>query len=155
MFDSHRRTIRHILDSEIARAERFHFAVGVLVLEVADDVPRGVHPLVPGETLDVEHLQRYVRRYDVVKRTDVRRYTILLPQTLAGDGPRAVRARLLRIAEERGWGHIAIGVACHPQDGATSAELMRVAATNAQTESQGHNVRDDGDSSSPTAASAA
>jgi hypothetical protein len=61
MLDSHRRTIRHIRDSEIAGAERFHFAVGVLVLEVAEDVPRGVHRVVPSETPDVEHLERCVR----------------------------------------------------------------------------------------------
>ncbi len=134
MFDSRRRTIRHVLDSEIARAERFHSAVGVLVLQVAEAVPRGVHRVVPGKTLDVEHLRQCVRRYDVVQRTDVRRYTILLPQTLAGDGPRTVRARLLRIAEEGGWGHITIGVGCYPMDGSTGAELIRVATTNAQIE---------------------
>jgi len=90
---------------------------------------------VPGKTLDVEHLRQCVRRYDVVQRTDVRRYTILLPQTLAGDGPRTVRARLLRIAEEGGWGHITIGVACYPMDGSNGAELIRVATTNAQVKS--------------------
>jgi hypothetical protein len=118
-----------------ARAERFHFAVGALLLEVAEEVPRGVHRVVPGETLDVEHLERYVRSYDVVEKTDVHRYTILLPQTLAGDGPRAVRARLLRIADQRGWGRVTIGVACHPMEDSTGVELIRVAAANCGSES--------------------
>lgn len=131
-----RRRIRHIIDAEIAGAERLHYAIGVLVLEVAEEVPRGVHRAVPGETLDVEHLRRWIRRSDVVERSDLRRYTILLPRTLAGDGPRAVRARLLRIAEERGWGAINIGVACHPMDGSTGAELIRAAVADGGIESE-------------------
>lgn len=127
LFESSRRTIKRVLEREIERADRYYYAMGLLILELSESIPRGVHRFLPGTTIDVEHLERHLRRYDVVVKTDVRRYTALLPQTAAADGTVAVRRRLEKVAQEQGWGEVRIGVATYPQDGRTADELLQAA----------------------------
>lgn len=85
-----------------------------------------MHRFLPGMTVDVEHLELHLRKYDVVVKTDVRRYTVILPQTGAVDGPEAVRRRLEKVTQEQGWGVVRIGVATYPHDAQTAEELLQV-----------------------------
>lgn len=119
--------IKKAITSEIARAERFSSRVGILILEVRESVPRGVHYLVPGVTMNVEHISKHLRKYDTVLKVRRRRYTLLLPEAETMDAPSIVKKRIEKIAEENKWGDVNIGIATYPEDGETPEELLRKA----------------------------
>ncbi len=133
IFGSRRRRIRQALEIEIGRAKRFNYHVGVLILEVAETVSRGVHDHLPGVTVNVKHFRSLLREYDMVIRTNLRRYTVVLPHLEASESAPLVRDRLLATAHSQDWGAINIGLAIFPQDGVTPRELLQAAERNLTT----------------------
>lgn len=124
MFTSRRNKIKKMLDSEINRALRFEFSVGILELEVKEKFASGVHHLLPGATINVESLRSQLRAYDHVESTSVRRYTVMLPSIKTLDDAEIVRKRLSRTAEQESWGAVNIGIAVYPYDGSTAEEIL-------------------------------
>jgi hypothetical protein len=120
-----RRNAKKELHRELSRAQRFGGGVGVVLVEMPDAVPRGVHGLLPGETVGVERLEGQVRHYDMVTRTDLRRYTIILPSLSLDGDVHMVKDRIRLTASEEHWGPVRIGVATYPADGDQPAELLK------------------------------
>lgn len=112
---------------EMSRADRFHYNVGFLMLELNEAIPRGVHKFLPGKTVYVEHLKKGVRQYDVVMQTAVRRYSVILPGVTAAEVPSVIKKRFLGIASEQGWGKMGLGVAIYPIDVNDPAKLITLA----------------------------
>jgi hypothetical protein len=127
MFDSGRARIIKSLDLEIARSKRFRNYIGVLLLDVAETTPRGVHQHLPGITVNVKHFRNLLREYDVVVKTRLRRYTVILPQLDAGESAHLVKDRILFTSRLQEWGAVNVGIAIYPVNGLTSKELLKAA----------------------------
>jgi GGDEF domain-containing protein len=125
MFGSPGGRIRRALDAEINRARRFSYHVGVLILDVSDTTPRGVHDHLPGLTVNVKRVRNLLREYDVVIKTQLRRYTVILPHLDQSESAHVVKDRLLQTAQEQNWGPINVSVAIFPEHGLNSRDLMR------------------------------
>ncbi|MFH1861993.1 MAG: diguanylate cyclase [bacterium] len=127
MFFSQKRTIKKALDREINRAKRFRYFVGILIVDVSEMTPRGVHRFLPGVTVSVRHIRSLLRNYDVVMRTKLRRYTVILPHLEASESARVVRNRILLTARLQDWDSVNVGVAIFPEHGTSSSDLIKAA----------------------------
>ncbi|MBU0517752.1 hypothetical protein KKA00_01215 [bacterium] len=127
MFNSGRRRAIKSLDVEISRAKRFGYYVGILLLDVDASIPRGVHKDLPGVTVNVEHIRNLLREYDIVFKTKLRRYTVILPHLEEGESARVVRDRLKFTSWIKEWGSVNIGIAIYPVQGQSSKELFKAA----------------------------
>ena len=130
---SPRRLLKKNLTSEIGRAKRFNHKTGLLIVDVKNAVPRGVHYFLPGRTVDVESFQNKLREYDHVIKISYRRYKVILSQITADDNPESIKERILKIAEENNWGDIRIGVSVYPRDGDTADSIIKAAQENLET----------------------
>ena len=128
----HYKKIRKLLDSEINRAQRFEYSIGLLELEVKDKFSEGVHHMLPGTTLNVEMLKGQLRSYDHVENTNVRRYTVMLPNIATLDDVEIVRKRIRRTAEHERWGAVNIGIAVYPFDGENADAILKKALADLQ-----------------------
>lgn len=127
MSNSGRRSAIKSLDIEISRAQRFGYYVGVLLLEVDAGVPRGVHIDLPGITVNVETIRQMLREYDIVVKTKLRRYTVILPHLEERESARIVRDRLKFTSWIKDWGEVNIGIGIYPTQGQTSKDLLKAA----------------------------
>lgn len=125
MFGSAGGRIRSALDAEINRAKRFTYHIGVLIVDVADSTPRGVHDYLPGMTVNVRHVRSLLREYDVVIKTQVRRYTVILPHLDLSESAHVVKNRILDTARDQNWGSVNVGVAIFPEHGLNCRDLLR------------------------------
>jgi len=132
MADFHKRHIRKALDLEISRAKRFQYYIGILILDVAETTPRGIHKSLPGITVNIRHFRSILRDYDTVVKAKLRRYSVILPHLDEGESARLVRDRILFTARLHDWGAVNIGVAIFPEDGTTSRELIKAAEKDLQ-----------------------
>ena len=124
-----RRKILKSLSIELNRAKRFGYYVGVLLVDVAEVIPRGIHKHLPGLTINVHHFKSLLRDYDIVIKTRLRRYTVILPQLAEGESASVVKDRIKFTSWLKDWGPINVGVAIYPINGATSRELLKAAKT--------------------------
>jgi len=124
MFGSRQKKLEKLLNGEINRAQRFEYSIGLLELEVKEKFSEGVHHLLPGTTLDVEHIKSQLRSYDHVENTDVQRFSVMLPNIDHLEDVEMVRKRIKQTAEEERWGAVNIGIAVYPFDGETAAEII-------------------------------
>ena len=124
MFGSRQKKLEKLLNGEINRAQRFEYSIGLLELEVKEKFSEGVHHLLPGTTLDVEHIKSQLRSYDHVENTDVQRFSVMLPNIDHLEDVEMVRKRIKQTAEEERWGAVNIGIAVYPFDGGTAAEII-------------------------------
>jgi hypothetical protein len=127
MFSSRLKKIEKLLDGEINRAQRFQYCVGILELEVSHKHSEGIHHLLPGTTLEVEHIRSKIRAYDHVEKTNVRRFTVMLPNIFHLQDAEIVRKRILNTAQKENWGTVNIGIAVYPFDGDNSQEILKKA----------------------------
>lgn len=134
MFGSHLSKLKKLLTSEINRAERFQYSIGIMELEVKENISNGVHHLLPGTTLDVEHISSKFRSYDHVEKTAARRYTVMLPNISTFEETEIVRLRTLETAASENWGTVNIGIAVYPFDGENAEEILNKAMKNMQVE---------------------
>ncbi len=134
MFASKIARLQKLLSSEINRAQRFQYCIGVLELEIPEKKADGAHHLLPGTTLDVEHISSKFRAYDHVERTDALRYTVMLPSLNSLDEVKIVRKRIKEIAAGENWGAVNIGIAVYPFDGETAEEILLKARDKLQPE---------------------
>ncbi len=133
MFNMRKKKIRKSLDIEINRAKRFGYYVGVLLVDVAESTPRGVHKHLPGFTVYVRHFRSLLREYDIVLKTKLRRYTVILPHLEAGESAGVVKDRIKFTSWTRDWGSVNIGIAIYPTDGKSSKELIQTAENDLKT----------------------
>ncbi len=127
MFGLKKRKLRKHLESEISRAKRFGYYIGVLLVDVAESTPRGVHKHLPGVTIYVQHFRSLLREYDIVVKTKLRRYTVILPHLNEGESANIVRERIRFTSWIKDWGAVNIGIAIFPTHGNTSRELLKIA----------------------------
>lgn len=127
---SPKRMMKNNLAAEISRAERYNHKTGLLIVDVKSGVPRGVHYFLPGRTIDVETIQNKLRGHDQVIKMNFRRYKVILSQIAADDNPEKIKERLLKVAEEKGWGDARIGVSSYPRDGQTADDIIKAAEKN-------------------------
>lgn len=119
--------IHRALDLEISRANRFGYYIGVLLLDVSETTPRGVHKHLPGLTVSVRHFRSLLRDYDIVVKAKLRRYSVILPHLNEGESANLVRDRIQFISRTQEWGPVNVGVAIFPEHGTTSRELLKAA----------------------------
>jgi len=124
MFGSRQKKLEKLLNGEINRAQRFEYSIGLLELEVKEKFSEGVHHMLPGTTLEVEHIKSQLRSYDHVENTDVQRFSVMLPNIDHLEDVEMVRKRIKQTAEEERWGAVNIGIAVYPFDGETAAEII-------------------------------
>lgn len=122
-----KKMIRKNLEAEISRAERYKHKTGLLILDVKNGVPRGIHYFLPGRTIDVESIQNKLRGHDQIVKMNFRRYKVILSQIAADDDPEKIKDRLIEVAKEKKWGDIRIGVSSYPRDGQTAEDIIEVA----------------------------
>ena len=127
LYMSPEKVMKKNLSTEINKAGRYKQKTGLLILEVKSGVPRGVHYFLPGRTIDVETIQSKLRGHDQVIKMNFRRYKVILSQIVADDNPENIKERLLKVAEEKGWGNVRIGVASYPRDGETTNNIIKAA----------------------------
>lgn len=139
MLNTTRRRIRKFLTTEIGRARRFGYYIGILLLDVAESTPRGVHNHLPGITVTVQHFRNMLRNYDVVIKTKLRRYFVMLPHLQENESAAVVKDRILTTARLKNWGPVNVGVAIYPTNGKTSKELLKAAERDLQRTSEGEN----------------
>jgi len=96
-------------------------------LEVDAGVPRGVHIDLPGITVNVETIRQMLREYDIVVKTKLRRYTVILPHLEERESARIVRDRLKFTSWIKDWGEVNIGIGIYPTQGQTSKDLLKAA----------------------------
>ncbi len=126
-FSSMRRhSTKNILTSEINRAHRFNYEVGVLVVEITGSPKKGIHKLLPGVPLSLESFIPRLRNYDYAERSSFHRYTIFLPQT-GIRGAEAVVDRMRELASNMGWVDVKMGAAFFPEDGDDAEVLLKQA----------------------------
>ncbi|TKJ38555.1 hypothetical protein CEE37_12380 [candidate division LCP-89 bacterium B3_LCP] len=127
------RRVRKSLNGEIVRAARFGYYIGILLLDVAETTPRGVHKHLPGITVNVHHFRSMLRQYDVIYKTKLRRYFVMLPNLHESDSAHTVKDRIQFTSRMQEWGPINIGIAIFPTDGKSSRELLRAAERDLET----------------------
>jgi hypothetical protein len=127
MFGLGQGRVQKALELEISRAKRFGYHVGVLILDVAESTPRGVHKSLPGLTVEVKHIRDLLRDYDTVMKTKLRRYSVILPHLGAGESAHLVRDRILFTSRLQEWGPVNVGIAIYPDNGASARDLLRFA----------------------------
>lgn len=127
MTGTQRRRVLKALDVEINRAKLFHYYFGILILDVAETIPRGVHKHLPGVTVSVSHIQSLLRDCDAVTKTSLRRYAVILPHLEAGESADLLRDRIQFTARLHNWGTVNVGIAIFPEDGLVSRDLLRAA----------------------------
>lgn len=127
MFGSQKRRIFKAVQGELSRARRFGYQSGVLLVEVAETTPRGIHKFLPGVTVGVHHLKSLLRRCDTVIKTRLRRYTVILPHRVAGESAEVVRDRIQETSRLREWGSVNLGIAIFPDDGLNAGDLLQAA----------------------------
>lgn len=120
---SRRRTVK-FLKMEVARAKRSGRSLAVLLLEMDNSVPRGVHEFLPGRTLTVSIVSDTIRETDFLERTGFRVYTVILTETNHIEGAMVVKRRMIETAEQKNWGEIKLGLASYPENGNTAKELL-------------------------------
>jgi len=126
-FSSTRRhSTKNILASEINRAHRYNYEIGVLVVEITGFPKKGIHKLLPGIPLSLESFMPRLRNYDYAERSSFHRYTIFLPQT-GIKGAEAVVDRMRELASNMGWADIKMGAAFFPEDGDNAEILLKQA----------------------------
>jgi GGDEF domain-containing protein len=127
MLKSNRNRMVRYLGREVERARRAGRSLGFLLIEIDNSVPRGTSELLPGRTLMVTLFEDAIRNTDVLERTAFRIYTIILTETNHMEGSQIVKERIRRVATEKGWGKIKIGMASYPENGDTAEDLINFA----------------------------
>jgi hypothetical protein len=127
MFGSNWKKVEKLLNSEINRARRFQFAIGILELEVQEKFAQGIHYLLPGATINIELLKGEIRAYDQVIKTAIRRFSVVLPSIKTSTDADVVRKRILDTAQREQWGAVNIGIAVYPFDGDNAHEILKKA----------------------------
>ena len=119
------------IDREISRSKRFGFHFGVMILQVDNSIPRGLSKTLPGRTISYHVVESHLRYCDSIMLGNFfRTYYIILPQT-PKIGIMAVKKRLRRLAREKNWGPLAVGVAFYPEDSDDPRELIELAVEDA------------------------
>lgn len=124
---SKKRSMAKYLGMEVARSRRAGRSLGVVLMELGNDVPRGASEFLPGRTLMVSVFENNLRNTDMLERTGFRVYTIILTETQQLEGSLVVKKRLEKVAADRGWGQVKIGLASYPEHGDTAEALMEYA----------------------------
>lgn len=119
--------IKNMLSAEIARAKRHDHKTGVLVLDIKGIASRGIHYFLPGKTVDIEHVERSVRKSDKILHEDFRRYYVILSHLAADNSVNIIKERMHNVAVERNWPDAKVGVATFPADGETADDLISCA----------------------------
>ncbi len=114
------------IEDEINRSKRFNFSFGVLVLDISHAAPKGLGTLMPGKTISLRLMRKYIRGYDKMFGPFFRRYYIILPQ-VDRKGANAVKQRIHKLAEEYNWGGLSIGSAVYDEDGKSAQALLDTA----------------------------
>lgn len=127
MTGTQRRRVIRALDVEINRAKLFHYYFGILILDVAETTPRGIHKHLPGVTVSVSHIQGLLRDCDDVTKSSLRRYAVILPHLEEADSADLLRDRIQFTARLQEWGPVNVGIAIFPEDGLTSRDLLKAA----------------------------
>ncbi|MBI5374380.1 MAG: hypothetical protein HZA77_03030 [Candidatus Schekmanbacteria bacterium] len=118
---------KNLLVSEIERAKRHGHRTGIMIMDIEDSVGRGIHYFLPGRTVNVEHVEKEIRKSDQFLQVDYRRYKVVLSHITADNSANIIKDRLLKIAEEKKWPDIKIGVATYPTDGESAESLINSA----------------------------
>ncbi|MBI4640555.1 MAG: hypothetical protein HY731_07665 [Candidatus Tectomicrobia bacterium] len=124
-----------LINRELSRSQRFHQQFGLLLLDLPDLVPHGVHKFFPGKTVAVKDIEGKVRPYDMVAEAGLRRYMVILPQTDL-TGIVVVKERMKTLAQQQGWGGTRLGLALYPQHGNTGDSLLQWAKFDLQREEE-------------------
>ena len=111
------------IKEEINRSKRFKLSFAVLVAEVSHWFAPGLIKVLPGKTISIHIIRRYIRGYDKMIGPIKRRYYVILPQTNK-KGAFAVKQRIKTVALERNLGDIAIGTAAYSEDGTSPESLL-------------------------------
>lgn len=125
-----RRAYREALAHELARAERHHFEMVVLLLDL-DHFKRvnDEHGHATGDRilqLTAEIIQRSIRRSDLVARWGGEEFVVLMPQTDMSHGIEAAERIRRNIAEELRWAGVTTsgGIAVYPHHGMDEHSLF-------------------------------
>ena len=127
LYFTSKKIMRKNLETEISRAERYNHKTGLLILDVKNAVPRGIHYFFPGRTIDVESIQNKLRGHDQIIKMNFRRYKVILSQIAADDNPEKIKERIVDVAKEKEWGDVRIGVSLYPRDGQTAKDIIEAA----------------------------
>lgn len=111
------------IEDEISRSKRFNYTFGVFVVDVSERAPTGLGRLLPGRTISLRLMKKYIRGYDKLFGPYFKRYYIILPQS-DRDGVNVVKQRIYKLAEEYNWGDLSIGEALYDEDGKSAQELI-------------------------------
>ena len=69
----------------------------------------------------------------IIIKTQLRRYSVILPQLNESESARLVRDRILFTSKIHDWGSVNVGIAIFPAHGKTSRELLKAAERDLQT----------------------
>jgi len=118
-----------LVKEEINRSERHDYNFGILVVNVSHSVPRGLSKIMPGRVISFHLMRKYIRNYDKLVGSSLRRYYIILSQT-DRQGVNIVKQRIHMLAKKYNWGVISIGMAIFPEDCKTPQTLLDKAINN-------------------------
>lgn len=111
------------INEEINRSKRHDYNFGVFAVEVSHSVPRGLSNVMPGKVISFHLMRKYLRNYDKMVGSSLRRYYIILSQT-DRHGANAVKQRIYKLAQKYKWGIVTVGMAIYPEDCKTPQALL-------------------------------
>ncbi len=111
------------IEDEISRSKRFNYGFGVFVVDISNAAPKGLGTLMPGKTISLRLMRKYIRGYDKMFGPFFRRYYIILPQS-DRNAVNAVKQRIYKLAQEYNWGDLSIGEALYDEDGKSAQALL-------------------------------
>ena len=117
------------INEEINRSKRYDYNFGVFAVEVSHSVPRGLSKVMPGNVISFHLMRKYIRNYDKMLGSSLRRYYIILSQT-GRHGADVVKQRIYKLAKKYNWGVISVGMAIYPEDCKTPQALLDKAINN-------------------------
>ena len=118
-----------LIKEEINRSKRYDYNFGILVVNVSHSVPRGLSKIMPGRVISFHLMRKYIRNYDKLVGSSLRRYYIILSQT-DRPGANIVKQRIYKLAKKYNWGVVSVGMAIFPEDCKTSQTLLDKAINN-------------------------
>lgn len=111
------------LKTEIKRAERFQYKVGLIILEFTQQSPRKIQTSLQS-VLPEESIKKETREYDLIYKLDRNKFFLALPFQTDKDIVPVIGSRLKDISIARKWGQFKIGISLYPDDGSIMEELL-------------------------------